>query len=119
MRTLQTLKPGDRGTRKLVEHFGERLVCVRYREDAATGRRFKTAEITVQDALPVPAEASQDPHELLCLEIDYHEVGLREQVKTAGGRWDPDHLVWILPRYRVNSLKLTHRIVEKPKGGKK
>jgi len=29
------LKPGDRGTRKLLEHFGERLVCVRYRQDPA------------------------------------------------------------------------------------
>src|SRR6266704_2539048 len=29
--------------------YGERLVCVRYRYDSATGRRVKTAELIVQD----------------------------------------------------------------------
>jgi hypothetical protein len=33
--TRLTLRPGQRGTRKLVERFGERLVRVRYLYDAA------------------------------------------------------------------------------------
>jgi hypothetical protein len=111
MQTKQTLKPGDRGTRKLTEHFGDRLVCVRYRQDPETGRRFKTAEIIVEDALPVPTVADQDPHELLSLDIAYHEVDLRERVKAAGGRWDRENMVWKLPRYRVNKLQLESRIV--------
>jgi len=31
METRATLKPADRGTRKLVKRFGRRLVCVSYR----------------------------------------------------------------------------------------
>jgi len=31
METRVTLKPGSKGTKKLVTQFGERLVCVRYR----------------------------------------------------------------------------------------
>lgn len=116
MITKQTLKPGDRGTRKLAEHFGDRLVCVRYRQDPATGKRYKTAEIIVDDALPVPTEADQDPHELLSLEIAYEEVEVRERVKAAGGRWDWEYLVWKLPRHRVHRLKLEHRIVNVESG---
>ncbi len=37
------------GTKKLLARYGERLVCVRYRYDSATGRRVKTAELIVQD----------------------------------------------------------------------
>lgn len=111
MITRQTLRPGSRGTRKLTEHFGKRLVCVRYRQDPETGKKYKTAEIIVDDALPVPAEADLDPHEVCSLRIGYEEVNLRERVKSAGGRWDPVHLVWKLPRYRVNRLDLGERIV--------
>ena len=44
-----TLRPGAAGTKKLLARYGERLVCVRYRYDKATGRRVKTAELIVQD----------------------------------------------------------------------
>jgi hypothetical protein len=44
-----TLRPGMAGTKKLLARFGERLVCVRYRYDRASGRRFKTVELIVQD----------------------------------------------------------------------
>ena len=44
-----TLRPGMAGTKRLLARYGERLVCVRYRYDRATGRRVKTAELIVQD----------------------------------------------------------------------
>ncbi len=44
-----TLRPGMAGTKKLLARYGERLLCVRYRYDSATGRRVKTAELIVQD----------------------------------------------------------------------
>jgi hypothetical protein len=44
-----TLRPGMSGTKKLLARYGERLVCVRYRYDRATGRRVKTAELIVED----------------------------------------------------------------------
>jgi len=43
------LRPGMSGTKKLLARYGERLVCVRYRYDRATGRRVKTAELIVED----------------------------------------------------------------------
>src|SRR5882672_3898114 len=44
-----TLRRGMSGTKKLLARYGERLVCVRYRYDRATGRRVKTAELIVED----------------------------------------------------------------------
>ena len=50
MKTRLVLKPGSRGTRKLLAEHGKRLVCVRYRYDLRLGRRWKTVELVVDDA---------------------------------------------------------------------
>jgi len=50
MRTRLTLQPGQSGTKELVEQYGDRLVCVRYRYDATRRRRFKTVELIVEEA---------------------------------------------------------------------
>ena len=48
METRLTLRPGQRGTRRLVARFGERLVRVRDLYDAKSGRRLKTVELIVE-----------------------------------------------------------------------
>ena len=47
MDTKLTLKPGQRGTKKLVKEYGDRLVCVRYRYDGENNMRYKTVELIV------------------------------------------------------------------------
>jgi hypothetical protein len=37
MHVLAIRRPGQRGTVKLVERYGDKLVCVRYRYDAKAG----------------------------------------------------------------------------------
>jgi hypothetical protein len=54
METRTTLRPGDRGTRKLRERFGKRLAGVRYRYDAEAGKRYTTVELIVAEAAWVP-----------------------------------------------------------------
>jgi hypothetical protein len=46
--TRLTLRPGQSGTKKLLERYGERLVRVRYLYDEASGRRLKTVELIVE-----------------------------------------------------------------------
>jgi len=41
MRVRLHLKPGQQGTRRLLEEYGDRLVCVRYRYDATLGSDSK------------------------------------------------------------------------------
>lgn len=52
MRTLKTLKPGQKGTKALLARFGTNLLCVRYRYDEATGQRVKTVELIIQRRRP-------------------------------------------------------------------
>ncbi len=40
METRLTLRPGQGGTKKLLERYGERLVCARYLYDDKAGRRL-------------------------------------------------------------------------------
>jgi hypothetical protein len=44
-----TLRPGQRGTRRLMAEYGDRLVCVRYRYDLQRQKRVKTVEIIVDE----------------------------------------------------------------------
>jgi hypothetical protein len=78
-RTRLTLLPGANGTKKLVERYGERLVCVRYRYDRECGRRLKTVELIEEESEYRPSSA------LYLVKIGYEEVELRERC-AAGGR---------------------------------
>lgn len=49
MQARLKLKPGQKGTKKLVELYGSRLVCVRYRYNEARQKRFKTVELIVEE----------------------------------------------------------------------
>lgn len=46
--TRLKLKPGQKGTKALVEKYGDALVCVRYRYDEASRTRIKTVELVVE-----------------------------------------------------------------------
>ncbi len=50
MQTRLSLRPGQKGTKKLVVKYGDRLVAVRYRYDAEQKRRYKTVELIVEES---------------------------------------------------------------------
>jgi hypothetical protein len=47
MKAYGHMKPGQKGTQRLVNRFGAALVCVRYRYDERTGDNLTTAEVIV------------------------------------------------------------------------
>jgi hypothetical protein len=49
MRVRLKLKPGQRGTKHLSRQYGDRLVCVRYRYDEETKKRYTTVELIVAE----------------------------------------------------------------------
>jgi hypothetical protein len=53
MRARSTLRPGQPGTKALVKQHGDRLLCVRYRYDRIRRKRYKTAEIIVDEVPPL------------------------------------------------------------------
>jgi hypothetical protein len=117
-------KPGDPGTRKLLAQYGERLVCIRYRYDAARRKRFKTIEliVTEEDWHP-PAPHPEDDGSTrpapkryatrrLGIRIAYDEADLRQRIKAAGGLWDPSQRMWFLPEEEVRRLGLVQRVAK-------
>jgi hypothetical protein len=66
---LKTLRPGDAGTDRFVEKFGNRLVAVRYRGEPVRRVRSTTVEIVVDEGFWMPHHRSLDDM-LRCLNVD-------------------------------------------------
>jgi len=100
METRATLRPGQKGTKKLVERFGERLLCVRYLYDADAGRQYKTVELIISSApwQPKTRNPRRRDEDIVAVRIAYGELELRERAKRLGAVWRPaqktlgDHL---------------------------
>jgi hypothetical protein len=101
---IKRLPPGAGGTRRLQQRYGRELVCVRYRESADGTTRYTTVELVVERRPLAP------PEDLV--RIEFGETGLRNQVKAAGGRWDPKLKLWRLPRAATKALRLQSRVTK-------
>lgn len=115
MRTRLKLNPGQRGTKKLVAKYGERLVCVRYRYDEEKKKRYKTVEIIEEVVDWEPQADVIADHTLVEIQVDWAEKELRDLVKVSGGWWNSERKVWRLAYGDVVRLGLEKRIVERAK----
>ena len=111
MRTRLTLHPDQDGAKQLRERYGEQLVCVRYRYDEATKERWKTVELIIEKTAWEPSRPKWQADTLVALQVAAQEREVRQQVKTAGGKWNPKEVVWELPYGQAVALGLTDRIV--------
>ena len=116
MRIQTTLRPGQRGTKKLLERYGDRLVCVRYRVDPESGQRMKTIELVVDEAEPArlhpPRRLRTPSEEVVYLRISDHDVNVCERVKAQGAWYNARLKLWRLPRAVARAMGLQGRIVE-------
>ena len=110
LRTRLTLKPGRSGTRDLVEQYGSKLVCVRYRYDDELGIRYKTVEIIVDEKPWTPPAAHYRPTELVHIKVAPQEHHLRDALKLLGGRYDRPTDTWLLAYAAATALRITDRI---------
>ena len=100
------------GTKKLVERYGDNLICVRYRYDDQKKMMYKTIEIII-DNKPWQANDKEMPqNKIMDIRIGYNEVELRSRIKACGGKWVPERKVWQLPYKNVKELDLLERIVD-------
>lgn len=94
MITRLKLKPGQKGTKALVEKYGSDLVCVRYRYDEASRTRIKTVEL-IEEKKALPARQLKLADEALVpVQIAYGERELRKMARKLGGKWDPAGKLW-------------------------
>jgi hypothetical protein len=112
MRTRLHLKPGQKGTKRLLALYGDSLVCVRYRYDAERRKRFKTVELIVAQCEWEPPGCRLADDTVVAVRVGFAELDLRHQVKQAGGHWNPRGKVWELRYAEVAALNLQSRIVE-------
>jgi hypothetical protein len=111
MRTLLHLKPGQKGTKQLVAQYGDRLLCVRYRYDVQTKKRYKTVELVVAERAWEPPRPRPAADQIVGLRVAFAEAAVRQQVKQAGARWNPDRRLWEMRYQQAVTLKLEARIV--------
>jgi hypothetical protein len=110
MKTRLILKPGQPGTKKLTEKYGDALLCIRFKYDEASRQRLKTVELVVErtDWTPPPPRYSADT--LVHLRIDAFDLPSRSQVKAAGGRWDPERKLWFVKFGKIAGTPLEKHI---------
>lgn len=113
MRFTKKIPPGKPGSKKWVREYGDRLVCVRYRYDSETREKTKTVEILIERQSWTPRTSAPPPNKKVALRIGFNETYLRKLAKCAGGKWDPEGKVWMVPLSEVRALGLENRIVEK------
>ncbi len=107
MRIRSILKPGQRGTKRLVEQYGESLLCVRYRYDEASRKRLKTIELVIEESDWSPKIASET---IVGVQVTFREADLQQKVRQAGGKWNPARRVWELRYDRAVALGLKDRL---------
>lgn len=105
MQVRATMRTGQKGAKKLAARFGDRLLFVRYRYDAKSKKRFTTIEMVVDETDWTPR-----PPSLTRVKVAYGEAVLQRQVKAAGGKWNREKKVWLLPLDQVRKLGLERRI---------
>ncbi len=107
MKTRLVLKPGSRGTRKLLAEHGKRLVCVRYRYDLRLGRRWKTVELVVDEA-----EWKPKPRTRVCVRARSLRWTKKIKIQEADVYWDEKREVWRMTYETAAELGLIHQIVD-------
>jgi hypothetical protein len=111
MKTQTHLKPGQKGTKQLVEKYGDALVCVRYRYDRKRGVHLKTAELIVREWGEKPFARYRDG-DIVSVIVAYAEKEVREKLKAAGGRWAPEEKLWRVPYGAIRGdVELEERIL--------
>lgn len=111
MKARLKLQPGQKGTKSLVDIYGDALVCVRYRYDEKSRTRIKTVEIIVEKKAwsPPPSKFSDDMQ--VPVRIAYVESALKTLAKGAGGKWDPQKKLWFIPFGKIKGTILEKHII--------
>ena len=111
METRLTLRPGQNGTKKLLERYGERLVRVRYLYDPQAGRRLKTVELIVESIAWRPRHSRRRDDEIVAVRIAYQETDLRERAKRLGAVWRPAQKLWEITWRDAKRLGIGNRVM--------
>jgi len=116
MEVIKKIRPGQNGSKTYTEHYGERLICVRYRNDGKNNRNLVTVELIVAEhphtgkASPALNQLYPHPNRMVLVRVAYNEADLRRQVKAQGGQWLNSKQRWRMPYRVAQELGLSDRV---------
>ncbi len=111
MITRLKLKAGQKGTKKLSEKYGDKLVCVRYRYDETSGKRYKTVELILEQTNWTPPKKQYPDNALVPVHIGFTDTASRVKAKAAKGRWDPEEKLWFIRYGNIKGTSLEKHII--------
>jgi hypothetical protein len=106
------LRPGQPGTKQLLEQYGDRLWAVRYRCDPETRRTIKTIELIVEEREYQRRRQRLKPEQMVGVRINYQESALQHAARAVGAKWNPATRLWEMRYADAEHLRLTERIVK-------
>jgi hypothetical protein len=112
------LKPGQKGTKRLVEQYGESLLCVRYRYDETRGVRLKTVEIIVEEKAWQPPFCFKDG-DIAPITVAFEETELRARLQKMRAKWEPNLKFWLVSYRLIRGTDLETRIPDEYLNGSK
>jgi len=110
MRARKKLKPGQDGTKGLLDKYGEQLICVRYRYDEERQIRHKTVELIVETIPWIPQSEKIRSDAIVGVKVELQEVKLQKQIRQAGGKWNRQLRLWEIRYDQAVALDLQARI---------
>ena len=111
MKSRLHLKPGQKGTKALVEKYGDALICVRYRYDVESRTRIKTVELIVEKKELPPVTKQNKDETPVPVKIVYGETALGKMARKLGGKWDADVKLWFIEYGKIKGTELEKHIV--------
>ena len=106
LRVAKTYRPDRNGAKRFAKRYGDQLVCVRHRLDAAGTVRYTTVELLVESTpVDLPARSK------VAVRIPAGDKATRRLMLAGGAQWQPKQKYWLLPRIVASNLRLLRHVV--------
>ena len=118
MDVVKTIRPGQAGSHRFLDEWGDRLVAVRYRKAGNPNRIYTTIEVIVDErqastpVLSTRAFNMTGRNRAVAIRVHYEENELRQKIKAAGAKWSPQLKLWLLRYTDAVKMGLRDRIVD-------
>jgi len=110
--TTKTILPGNSGTKKEFDKYGNKLICVRYKNDYINRRKVKTVELIIENKPWSENKGKRPINKKVYITVDYNEKHLRKIVSSTGGIWNKEKRLWEMIYGDVINLGLEDRLIE-------
>jgi hypothetical protein len=107
----RTLWPPAAGTKRWQQLYGDALLCVRHRQDAAGLRRVVTVELVVGAVAHRRGQPGLQDRAQYPVKLAMDERELKAALKVRKAWWDPESGCWYAHGRTIRELRLEDRIL--------